>query len=52
MALPHLAPYDPLDPAHHADPAARLAEARDHCPVSQPHPGVIDHRRRGFGSAI
>ncbi|MDH6437098.1 cytochrome P450 [Streptomyces sp. SAI-144] len=40
MTLPHLAPYDPLDPAHHADPAARLAEARDRCPVSQPRPGV------------
>ncbi|MFI7020509.1 cytochrome P450 [Streptomyces sp. NPDC050164] len=40
MTLPHLAPYDPLDPAHNADPAARLAEARDRCPVSQPRPGV------------
>jgi cytochrome P450 len=40
MTLPHHAPYDPLDPAHHADPAARLAEARDRCPVSQPRPGV------------
>lgn len=40
MPLPHLAPYDPLDPAHNADPAARLAEVRDHCPVSQPRPGA------------
>ncbi|KUN88120.1 cytochrome P450 [Streptomyces griseoruber] len=40
MAQPHPAPYDPVDPAHHADPAARLAEARDRCPVSQPRPGV------------
>ncbi|MFF3373950.1 cytochrome P450 [Streptomyces sp. NPDC002680] len=40
MPLPHHAPYDPLDPAHHADPAPRLAEARDRCPVSEPRPGV------------
>ncbi|MFF4258762.1 cytochrome P450 [Streptomyces sp. NPDC001663] len=40
MAQPHPAPYDPIDPAHHADPAARLAAARDRCPVSQPRPGV------------
>jgi cytochrome P450 len=40
MPLSHPAPYDPLDPAHHADPAARLAEAREKCPVSQPRPGV------------
>jgi cytochrome P450 len=35
------APYDPLDPGHHADPARRLAEARDRCPVSEPHPGIF-----------
>ncbi|MFK0159941.1 cytochrome P450 [Streptomyces sp. NPDC090493] len=40
MTLPHHAPYDPINPAHHADPAARLADARDRCPVSQPRPGV------------
>lgn len=41
MASPHQhAPYDPIDPTHHADPAARLAEAREKCPVSQPRPGV------------
>lgn len=34
-------PYDPLDPAHVGDPAARLAEARSRCPVSQPRPGVF-----------
>lgn len=34
------APYDPLDPAHNADPSARLAAARAQCPVSQPRPGV------------
>lgn len=38
--FPQDAPYDPLDPDHHADPAARLAEARDRCPVSQPRPGA------------
>ena len=32
--------YDPLDPDHRADPAPRLAAAREQCPVSEPRPGV------------
>jgi cytochrome P450 len=35
------APYDPLDAAHHADPAERLRAARFECPVSQPYRGVF-----------
>ena len=33
-------PYDPLNPEHVGNPAARLAEARSRCPVSQPRPGL------------
>ncbi|MEU6349267.1 cytochrome P450 [Streptomyces sp. NPDC047072] len=40
MTAHSTAPYDPLDPAHNADPSARLAAAREQCPVSQPRPGV------------
>lgn len=33
-------PYDPLNPAD-PDPIGHLAQARQHCPVSQPRPGVF-----------
>ena len=33
--------YDPLNPEHHADPAAILAQARALCPVSQPYPDMF-----------
>lgn len=36
MPLPR---QGPLRSAHHTDPAARLAEARERRPVSQPHAG-------------
>lgn len=46
------APYDPLDPAHHADPAPRLALARERCPVSQPRPGVFLVTRNSHAKAV
>jgi cytochrome P450 len=38
---PVRAPYDPLDPQHHSDPAERLRASRGGCPVSEPYPGVF-----------